>query len=87
MLFNGLLAELPTILDTSTTSDYIGLVGRGSVVGSHKVTEKNTRQVVTPPYGPIDAINSPKSSQISERQSEHSWTSDMPQKAALGKAD
>ena len=31
-LFNGLLAELPAILDsffTSTTSDYIGVVGRG----------------------------------------------------------
>ena len=31
-LFDGLLAELPTILDdffTSTTSDYIGVVGRG----------------------------------------------------------
>ena len=30
VLFNGLLAELPTILDsfiTSTTSDYIGVVG------------------------------------------------------------
>ena len=32
VLFNGLLAELPTILDsffTSTTSDYIGMVGWG----------------------------------------------------------
>ena len=31
-LFDGLLAELPAILDnffTSTTSDYIGVVGRG----------------------------------------------------------
>ena len=26
---------------------------------------KNTRQVVTPPYGPIGAVDSPKSSQIS----------------------
>ena len=32
VLFNGLLSELPAILDcffTSTTSDYIGVVGRG----------------------------------------------------------
>ena len=32
LLLNGLLAELPAILDsffTSTTSDYIGVVGRG----------------------------------------------------------
>ena len=32
VLFNGLLAELPAILDsfsTSTTNDYIGVVGRG----------------------------------------------------------
>ena len=32
VLFNGLLAELPTFLDsffTSTTSDYRGVVGRG----------------------------------------------------------
>ena len=28
LLLNGLLAELPAILD-STTSDYIGVVGRG----------------------------------------------------------
>ena len=31
VLFNGLLAELPAILDscfTNTTSDYIGVVGR-----------------------------------------------------------
>ena len=26
---------------------------------------KNTCQIVTPPYGPIGAVNSPKSSQIS----------------------
>ena len=44
--FNGFLAELPAILDsfiTSTTSDFIG------VVGSHEVAGKNTRQVLTPP--------------------------------------
>ena len=29
VLLNGLLAELPAILDNSTTSDYIGVVGRG----------------------------------------------------------
>ena len=32
VLFNGLLAELPAILDsffTSTTSDYIGVAGQG----------------------------------------------------------
>ena len=62
ILFISLLAELPTILDsffTNTTSDYIG------VVGSHEVAGKNTRQVVTPPCGPIGAVDSPKSSQIS----------------------
>ena len=62
ILFIGLLAELPAILDsffTNTTSDYIG------VVGSHKVVGKNTCQVLTPPYGPIGAVDSPKSSQIS----------------------
>ena len=40
ILFVGLLAELPAILDSffiNTTSDYIGVVG------------KNTHQVVTPP--------------------------------------
>ena len=31
------------------------------VVGSHhEVAGKNTRQVVTPPYGPIGAVDSPK---------------------------
>ena len=35
------------------------------MVGSHEVAAKNTRQVVTPPYGPIGAVDSPKSSQIS----------------------
>ena len=62
ILFIGLLADLPAILDSffnNTTSDFIG------VVGSHKAAGKNTRQVVTPPYGPIGAIDSPKSSQIS----------------------
>ena len=36
VLFDGLLAELPAILDsffTSTTSDYIGVVGWGWLVG------------------------------------------------------
>ena len=53
--------ELLAILDrffTIITSDYIG------VVGSHEVARKNTRQVVTPPYGPIGAVDNPKSSQI-----------------------
>ena len=62
ILFIGLLADLPAILDSffnNTTSDFIG------VVGSHEVAGKNTRQVVTPPYGPIGAVDSPKSSQIS----------------------
>ena len=60
--FIGLLAELPGILNsffTNTTSDYIG------VVGNHEVAGKNTCQVVTPPYGSIGAVDSPKSSQIS----------------------
>ena len=42
VLFNGLLAELPAILDsffTSNTSDYIGVVGWGGV-GSHEVVGK-----------------------------------------------
>ena len=55
VLFIGLLADLPA----NTTSDFIG------VVGSYEVAGKNTRQVVTPPYGPIGAVDSPKSSQIS----------------------
>ena len=43
------------------------LAGGGwlGVVGSHEVAGKNTRQVVTPPYGPIGAVDGPKSSQIS----------------------
>ena len=76
ILFIGLLADLPAILDSffnNTTSDFIGVVGWGwlagggwlGVVGSHEVAGKNTRQVVTPPYGPIGAVDSPKSSQIS----------------------
>ena len=50
VLFNGLLAELPTILDsffTSTTSDYIGVVGWGWW-GATKWQE-NTRLVLTLP--------------------------------------
>ena len=66
VLFNGLLAEFPAILYkffTSTTSD---CRHRGAwLVGSHKVVRKNTHQVVTPPYGPIGDVDSPKSSQIS----------------------
>ena len=46
VLFNGLLAELPTI-------------------PAPQVTDKKTRQVLTSPYGPMGAVNSPKSSQIS----------------------
>ena len=51
--FNGLLAELPMILNLfpNTTSDYIGvLVG---VMESHILVGKNRRQVVTLPYGLI----------------------------------
>ena len=48
------------IVLTSTTSDYIGMV-----VGNHAVAGKITYQVVTLSYGPIGAIDSPKSSQIS----------------------
>ena len=36
------------------------------VVGSHEVAGKSTHQVVTLPYGPIGAVDSPKSSEISE---------------------
>ena len=43
VLFNGLLAELPAILDSFFTSGWLG------VVGSHEVAGKNTRQVLTPP--------------------------------------
>ena len=60
VLFNGLLAELPTILDsffTSTTSDYIGMVGWGWW-GATKWRGKHTSSNDTP-------INRPKSSQIS----------------------
>ena len=66
IFFIGLLAELPAILDsffTNTTSDYIGVVGRGWW-GATKGQGKSC-QVVTPLYGPIGAVNSPKSSQIS----------------------
>ena len=68
ILFIGLLADLPAILDSffnNTTSDFIAGGGWLGVVGSHEVAGKNTRQVVTPPYGPIGAVDSPKSSQIS----------------------
>ena len=66
ILFIGLLANLPAILDSffnNTTSDFIGVVGWGWW-GATKWRGK-TRQVVTPPYGPIGAVDSPKSSQIS----------------------
>ena len=53
VLFIGLLAAILDSFFTNTTSDYIG------VVGSHKVAGKNTRQVVSPPYGSIDAVDSP----------------------------
>ena len=65
ILFIGLLAELPAILDsffTNTISDYMWLVG---VMRSHEVAGKSTRQVVTPPYGSIGTVDTPKSSQIS----------------------
>ena len=67
ILFIGLLAELSAILDsffTNTTSDFIGVVGWGWWEAT-KWWGNNTRQVVTPPYGPIGAVDSPKSSQIS----------------------
>ena len=50
VLFNGLLAELPTILDrffTSTTSDYIGVVGWGWWETTK--WRGKTRRVLTPP--------------------------------------
>ena len=50
--FNGLLAELPAILDsffTSTTSAGFHRGGWLGVVGSHEVAGKNTCQVLTPP--------------------------------------
>ena len=68
IVFIALLADLPAILDSffnNTTSDFIGPGGWLGVVGSHEVAGKNTRQVVTPPHGPIGAVDSPKSSQIS----------------------
>ena len=68
ILFIGLLADLPAILDSffnNTTSDFIGVVGWGWWGATTEVAGKNTRQVVTPPYGPIGAVDSPKSSQIS----------------------
>ena len=68
ILFIGLLANLPAILDSffnNTTSAGFHRGGWLGVVGSHEVAAKNTRQVVTPPYGPIGAVDSPKSSQIS----------------------
>ena len=34
-------------------------------ISIHEVAGKNTCQVVTPPCGPIGAVDSPKSSQIS----------------------
>ena len=43
VLFNGLLAELPAILNnffTSTTSDYIGVVGWGWWGVTHTVARK-----------------------------------------------
>ena len=66
ILFIDLLAELPAILDSF--NQYHKRLHRGGwlgVVGSHDVAGQNTRQVVTPPYGPIGAIDTPKSSQIS----------------------
>ena len=45
ILFIGLLAELPAILDsffTNTTSDYIRRRGWSGVVGSHEVAGENT---------------------------------------------
>ena len=62
VLFNGLLAELPTILDgfsTNTTSDYIGVRGQSGAVGSHEVAGQNTRQVMAPLYGHIGSVESP----------------------------
>ena len=50
--FNGLLAELPAILDSFFTRPPQVISYRGGwlgMVGSHEVAGKNTRQVLTPP--------------------------------------
>ena len=62
-LFDGLLAELPAILDsffTSTTSEYIGVVGRGW--WGAKKWRGNTRCVVTLVLWIHWCLNWPKSS-------------------------
>ena len=58
VLFNGLLAELPAILDSFY--QYHKCLHRGGwsgVVGSHGSGRLNTRQVVTLPNGPICALD------------------------------
>ena len=62
VLFNGLLAKLPTILDSFLPIPQVITYIR--VVESHEVAGKNTCQVVTLPYGPTGAIDGPTSSQI-----------------------
>ena len=61
ILFNGLLAELPTILNSffNTTSDFIGVVGWGWWGVTKWWSRKNTCEVVTPPYGAIGTVDSP----------------------------
>ena len=67
VLFNGMLAELPAILDSFY--QYHKCLHRGGwlgVVKSHNSGELNTRLEVTLPNGPICALDSTKSSQINE---------------------
>ena len=75
ILFIGLLGELPAILDsffTNITTERFHRGGWLGVVGSHKVAGKNTRQVVTPPYGPIGAVDSPKITSLASRVATYS---------------
>ena len=66
ILFNGLLAELPAILDSFSIIPQviiiIGVVGQGW--WSHDSGGPNTCQVVTLLNGPICAVDTTKISQI-----------------------
>ena len=48
-LFNGLPAELPTIFLTSTTSDYIGMVGSHEVVGKTHAMQLHLHMYIMDP--------------------------------------